>query len=427
MAFLKILKTAIVPVSLCIFGIVYFAMRQDMVGAGLFLLVLFAWSIKSYQYERRLRGNPSATSSLADKSFSTLSQKQELIHQMTRKVNTTIDESMNSLKTELGQIRDLIANSIVGLNESFYGLSNDVSSQGELVQALAGRLKDSKNNSFDEQIEEGEIGELEESNEPKLLSITDFNKKTSHVLEVFVEALVFNSKHSMDVVNSIDDLSNEFQSIFKFLNEIKQIADQTNLLALNAAIEAARAGEAGRGFAVVADEVRNLSLSSNRLNDEIKGCVTSAQETLTKTKDKVGQTAGEDVTQVLVNTKQVEAMMESLSALESYIDEAVEEAVITNSRISDKTSVAIRSLQFEDIVRQVVIHADEKIDTLSGFVQNFTDSLCELEECEDENKVDVLLSDMHEKLDGIKEKLVSLPNRKPARQDSMAEGEIDLF
>lgn len=404
-----ILKHYSVPCLLSVSALIYFLVSDFYrIENVILFLVLLSWCVASYMREKSKMPEV-----VADVNNNSKKEVVDSIHSLIGKVNRTIDISMNSIKGELHQVQDLTKNSVVNLNESFYDINNDVTSQAALMENLAGQLH---------------LSESEDNNdEVKVISIGDFISKTSDVLNEFVNVMVNNSKHSMDVVTSMDELSHEMATIFKFLDEVKAIADQTNLLALNAAIEAARAGEVGRGFAVVADEVRNLSLTSNQLNNEIKSCVTSAQSKLSKTSTMIGDNASQDVMQVMLSTKNVDTMMGSLSSLESYIDESIEKSSEVNSRISNKTSLAIMNLQFEDIVRQVAVHAENKINVLSEFIQNFTEEVCEIEECADDYKAQQLINQLHEKVDEVSNEITSLPAKKPVNQESMAEGEIELF
>lgn len=412
---ISILKPYYVPLALSLFGmVILFSSKIENHAPHILCIVMVCWAFMVVRREKELVKNSAYAHTVADTPIN--SQTVDSVHKLITDVNATLNESMNSIKVELEQVRDLTSASVVNLNESFYGINDEVQSQSKLISQLAGRLH------IDDQPMKEEAAERDD-----MVSIGSFIRKTRGILKEFVDMMVTNSKYSMDVVYSIDELSSELEVIFKFLDEVKKIADQTNLLALNAAIEAARAGEAGRGFAVVADEVRNLSLTSNNLNNEIKGCITSAQSKLNEASDIVRVTGSRDVTDVMKRSHRVDTMMDSLSKLEEFFDTSIESAAVINGNISNKTSLAVTNLQFEDIVRQVVEHAEDKINVLSEFVPHFNEGVCEIEECQDADKAEQMVEQLRSNIEIISEKLTSLPEQKPATQDSMAEGEIDLF
>jgi len=105
--------------------------------------------------------------------------------------------------------------------------------------------------------------------------IAQHGREQVHQTVVSIEAL---ATDVTDNVTQVEDLAQKVYGISKVLDVIRSIAEQTNLLALNAAIEAARAGEAGRGFAVVADEVRALAHRTQQSTQEIEQMISGIQQ-----------------------------------------------------------------------------------------------------------------------------------------------------
>ena len=201
-------------------------------------------------------------------------------------------------------------------------------------------------------------------------------------LEDLIRAIGEVQKQALSLKESMNKLGEQAQGIGNVMDVITDIADQTNLLALNAAIEAARAGEAGRGFAVVADEVRKLAEKTMTATKEVGSAITNIQQVTdlnmqytdnavkkiaesTEFAGKSGEVLGSIVTLMESAASQVSGIAtaaEEQSATSEEINQSVESV---NQLSQDASNVMEKSLQSVQEVAEMATKLSKLIEQMS--------------------------------------------------------------
>lgn len=384
--------------------IVYIAyLRTDYYLAGAFVLVSIFW----YFAYRGLRISTTSQLRQARQNDNDKPACAEEVTQGITVINREFQRKINENSNELNQLKGVLEDAVQNLNTSFNMLSVLGQQQKDIVSHLIYNGEGQLANDNDEESKPGNVRELYAT--------------ISETLEFLIGIIIDVSKQSILIVHKMDDMVNKMDGIFSFIEGIKGISDQTNLLALNAAIEAARAGEAGRGFAVVAEEVRNLSTRSRDMNENIRLQVDAAKETMGEARKIIYDMAAKDMSSHVSAKGRADAMLENLTDLDRETSENIKRLNDVTDELKNNVGVAIRSLQFEDIARQLIEHLQR---SLTGIRDDY-DVISGLTSRIEQGELDGM-SEIKREMELVIQK-ISASNHKPVNQDAMQEGEVELF
>jgi len=200
----------------------------------------------------------------------------------------------------------------------------------------------------------------------------EVNDHSTHGMQVAeqtlqsINTLVNSVNNAAEVIEKLENESNEIGAI---LDVIKGIAEQTNLLALNAAIEAARAGEQGRGFAVVADEVRTLAgrtqQSTHEIEEMINRLQSGAHESVTVMKHALenGEKGSEQVVQMRDSLQTITSALASVNDMNTQIATAAEEQTAVANEINQNI------INISSLAEQNTEHANKSYQSSEGFAR----------------------------------------------------------
>lgn len=297
---------------------------------------------------------------------------------------STVSETVSSQSEELTQSSNEVKAGSQQIASTMHELASGTESQASNASDLSSSML-----TFTSKVQEANSsGEDIYQTSNDVLSMT---KEGSHLMKLSIKQMGSVDQIVQDAVEKVKELDTQSQEISKLISVIKDISEQTNLLALNAAIEAARAGEHGKGFAVVADEVRKLSEQVGVSVSDITGIVGKIQTESTG----VVLSLQDGYKEVEKGTEQIQTTGETFNG----INKAVTDMVSKIQSVTDSLStISSSSQEMNTAVEEIASVSEESaagVEETSASAQQASSSMDEIAGSSDQ------LAKLAEELNGL--------------------------
>ncbi len=319
-----------------------------------------------------------------------------------------IKSQIEAIHADVNRVKTMLNDAIATLLASFSNIHKQSSLQGSDIHRLNERINAMC-------IADGE----------KQISYVEFADETAKTLNFMHEQIASLSHENDAMAQMIHDTAEDMDRVGDLLVDVKSIADQTNLLSLSAVEEVARAGEAGRGFAVLVDEVRELSTRYTDVSNKINDTVNNARGHINDSKDKILNISSRDMSLVIQSKQDVDTMLAQISSLNELFASDVDAINTSSCDIEQNLRAVICSLQFEDITSQLLDHIKLEATHLN---ESFLDLRYLIDNFDNEDKSSKVKLDIVSQIKtSIDDRSSSALETKTVTQKSMTPGDIELF